>query len=59
MLMGFCLYRDIASNTGIITVSALTKIFPEYDPDMLICFVKNMALCQEVIPQLAICSDKS
>ena len=45
-------YHDIASNTGIITVSALTKIFPDYDPDMLICFLKNMALCQEVNPQL-------
>ena len=43
-------YCDIASNTGIITVSALTKIFPDYDPDMLICFLKNMALCQEVNP---------
>ena len=38
----------IASNTGIITVFALTQLFPEYDPDMLICFLKNMALCQEV-----------
>ena len=45
-------YRDIASNTGITIVSALTKIFPDYDPDMLICFLKNMALCQEVNPQL-------
>ena len=41
-------YRDIASNTGIITVSALTKNFPDYDPDMLICFLKDMALCQEI-----------
>ena len=39
---------DIASNTGIITVSALAKLFPCYDPDMLICFLKNMALCQEI-----------
>ena len=43
---------NIASNTGIITVSALTQLFPKYDPDMLICFLKNMALCQEVDPQL-------
>ena len=59
MLMGFCLYCDIASNTGIITVSVLTKIFPEYDPDMLICFLKNMALCQEVIPQLFVVTNLS
>ena len=42
---------DIASNTGIITVSALAELFPCYDPDMLICFLTNMALCQEIHPQ--------
>ena len=42
---------DIASNTGIITVSALAELFRCYDPDMLICFLKNMALCQEINPQ--------
>ena len=42
---------DIASNTGIITVSALAELFLCYDPDMLICFLKNMALCQEIHPQ--------
>ena len=39
---------DIASNTGIVSVSGLTRLFPKYDPDMLICFLKNMELCQEV-----------
>ena len=42
---------DIASNTGIITVSALAELFTCYDPEMLICFLKNMALCQEIHPQ--------
>ena len=42
---------DIASNTGVVTVSALAELFPCYDPDMLICFLKNMALCQEIHPQ--------
>ena len=32
---------DIASNTGIVSVSGLTRLFPEYDPDMLICFLKK------------------
>ena len=41
---------DIASNTGIVSVSGLTRLFPEYDPDMLICFLKNMDLCQELNP---------
>ena len=41
---------DIASNTGIVSVPGLTRLFPEYDPDMLICFLKNMELCQELNP---------
>ena len=41
---------DIASNTGIVSVSGLTRLFPDYDPDMLICFLKNMELCQEMDP---------
>ena len=40
----------IASNTGIVSVSGLTRIFPKYDPDMLIRFLKNMELCQEINP---------
>ena len=39
---------DIASNTGIVRVSDLTKLFSDYNPDMLICFLKNMELCQEL-----------
>uniref|UniRef100_A0A1X7TXV1 Uncharacterized protein n=1 Tax=Amphimedon queenslandica TaxID=400682 RepID=A0A1X7TXV1_AMPQE len=41
---------DIASNTGIVSVSGLTRLFPKYDPDMLICFLKNMELCQQINP---------
>uniref|UniRef100_A0A1X7TFF4 Uncharacterized protein n=1 Tax=Amphimedon queenslandica TaxID=400682 RepID=A0A1X7TFF4_AMPQE len=43
-------YVDIASNTGIVSVSGLNRLFPKYDPDMLICFLKNMELCQELNP---------
>uniref|UniRef100_A0A1X7TL19 Death domain-containing protein n=1 Tax=Amphimedon queenslandica TaxID=400682 RepID=A0A1X7TL19_AMPQE len=39
---------EIASNTGIVSVSGLTRLFPKYDPDMLICFLKNMELCQQM-----------
>uniref|UniRef100_A0A1X7SFQ7 C-terminal of Roc (COR) domain-containing protein n=1 Tax=Amphimedon queenslandica TaxID=400682 RepID=A0A1X7SFQ7_AMPQE len=46
--MTFEEHVDIASNTGIVSVSGLTRLFPEYDPDMLICFLKNMELCQEL-----------
>ena len=41
---------DIASNTGIVSVSGLTRLFHKYDPDMFICFLKNMELCQELNP---------
>ena len=40
---------DIASNTGIVSVSGLTRLFPKYNPDMLICFLKNMELCQKIL----------
>ena len=39
---------DIASNTGIVSVSGLTRLFPKYDPHMLIRFLKNMELCQQM-----------
>ena len=41
---------DIASNTGIVSATDLTNLFPDYDPDMLICFLKKMELCQEMNP---------
>ena len=47
---GFKEHIDIASNTGIVSVSGLAELFPDYDPDMLICFLKNMELCQEMNP---------
>ena len=43
-------YVNIASNTGIVSVSGLTRLFPDYDLDMLICFLNNMELCQEMNP---------
>ena len=44
--------KGIASNTGIVSASDLTKLFPCYDLNMLICFLKNMEVCQEVKPSL-------
>ena len=43
----FVEHRDIASNTGIITSSALQRLFPQYSVDMLIGFLKSMKLCIE------------
>ena len=44
----FSEHHNVASNTGIVTLSSLTRLFPHYDPDMLICFLKNMNFCQGV-----------
>ena len=40
-------HNNIASNTGIVRVSDLIRLFPDYDPEMLICFLKDMELYQE------------
>ena len=44
----FVEHRDITSNTGIITSSALQELFPRYSVDMLIGFLKSMKLCEEL-----------
>ena len=41
-------HRQIASNTGIITVSTLSRLIPQYSSEMLILFLQHMELCQEV-----------
>ena len=41
-------YRDIASNTGIISLSSLSQLFPQYSSDMLVVFLQYMELCQEI-----------
>ena len=41
-------HHDIASNTGIIIVSTLSQLFPQYSSEMLVLFLQYMELCQEV-----------
>ena len=41
-------HRDIASNTGIISLSSLSQLFPQYSTDMLVVFLQYMELCQEI-----------
>ena len=41
-------HRDIASNTGIISLSSLSQLFPQYSSDMLVVFLQYMELCQEI-----------
>ena len=43
-------HRDIASNTGIISLSSLSQLFPQYSSDMLVVFLQYMELCQEISP---------
>ena len=41
-------HRDIVSNTGIISSSSLSQLFPQYSSDMLVVFLQYMELCQEI-----------
>ena len=41
-------HRNVASNTGIITLSTLSQIFQQYSSDMLVLFLQYMELCQEI-----------
>ena len=41
-------HRDIASNTGIITLSALKDTFPHHDIDMLVGFLKTLEFCHVI-----------
>ena len=43
---GFKEHRDIFSNTGIITSSALKEQFPHYSSNMLIAFLQSIKLCE-------------
>ena len=48
----FSQHCDIASNTGIVTTTALATLFPDYSLDMLISFLQFMKLCEEIEPSL-------
>ena len=42
-------YRStLASNTGIVPVSVLSDVFPQYNPDMLVGFLKSLEFCHEI-----------
>ena len=46
-------YRDIlASNTGIVPVSNLRKVFPNYDSKMLVGFLISLEFCRPVEPSV-------
>ena len=45
-------YRDLASNTGIVAVSNLRKVFPHYNMDMLVGFLMSLQFCRPVDPSV-------
>ena len=45
-------HRDLASNTGIVPVSNLHKVFPDYSSEMLVGFFKSLDFCRPVDPSV-------
>ena len=45
-------HRDLASNTGIVPVSNLHKVFPDYNSDMLVGFLSSFDFCRPVDPSV-------
>ena len=45
-------HRDLASNTGIVPVSNLHKVFPDYNSEMLIKFLTSLDFCRPVDPSV-------
>ena len=41
-------YRDMASNTGIVPLSALKKAFPHHNTDMLVGFLRSLQFCHVI-----------
>ena len=41
-------HRDLASNTGIVPISNLRKVFPQYDLEMLVGFLVSLDFCRPV-----------
>ena len=45
-------HRDLASNTGIVPVSNLHKVFPNYNSEMLVKFLTSLDFCRPVDPSV-------
>ena len=43
-------YRKVASNTGIVPIATIEKIFPQYNSEMLVGCLENMEFCHPVDP---------
>ena len=45
-------HRVLASNTGIVPVSSLREVFPNYDQEMLVGFLESLDFCRPVDPSV-------
>ena len=45
-------HRDLASNTGIVPVSNLHKVFPNYNSEMIVGFLTSLEFCRPVDPSV-------
>ena len=45
-------HHDLASNTGIVPVSNLHKVFPDYNSEMLVGFLTSLDFCRPVDPSV-------
>ena len=45
-------HRDLASNTGIVPISNLHKVFPDYNSEMLVGFLTSLDFCRPVDPSV-------
>ena len=45
-------HRVLASNTGIVPVSTLREVFPNYDQEMLVGFLESLDFCRPVDPSV-------
>ena len=45
-------HRDLASNTGVVPVSNLHKVFPDYNSEMLVEFFTSLDFCRPVDPSV-------
>ena len=41
-------HRDLASNTGVVPVSKLRSVFPNYDSEMVVGFLKSLQFCRSL-----------
>ena len=48
----FIEHRDLASNTGIVPISSLHIVFPNYNLDMLVGFLMSLQFCRPVDPSV-------